>query len=165
MEQESDATHRARHYFVTPLQCRKCPGIRSVTCLSHRTEKAYMRYLRSSTNCLAITMLALIGLINGSVLPVAVQSTTVDKASESNSDSRSRADTQRNSDSPDRWKRRSKVKDGSLSAAPAPDYSTQPTTPGANGKIAFSSNQGGQWDRAAWKTDAFYGNPLTGFAL
>jgi len=21
----------------------------------------------------------------------------------------------------------------------------------------------GQWDRAAWKTDAFYGNPLTGF--
>ena len=23
----------------------------------------------------------------------------------------------------------------------------------------------GQWDRAAWKTDAFYGNPLTGFTL
>ena len=21
----------------------------------------------------------------------------------------------------------------------------------------------GQWDRAAWKTEAFYGNPLTGF--
>ena len=21
----------------------------------------------------------------------------------------------------------------------------------------------GQWDRTAWKTDAFYGNPLTGF--
>lgn len=30
--------------------------------------------------------------------------------------------------------------------------------------VQIIGDQDGQWDRAAWKTDAFYGNPLTGFA-
>jgi hypothetical protein len=29
--------------------------------------------------------------------------------------------------------------------------------------VQIIGDQDGQWDRAAWKTDAFYGNPLTGF--
>jgi hypothetical protein len=29
--------------------------------------------------------------------------------------------------------------------------------------VTILDNQDGQWDRTAWKTDAFYGNPLTGF--
>jgi len=29
--------------------------------------------------------------------------------------------------------------------------------------VTVLGDQDGQWDRAAWKTDAFYGNPLTGF--
>ena len=29
--------------------------------------------------------------------------------------------------------------------------------------VQIIGGQDGQWDRAAWKTDAFYGNPLTGF--
>jgi hypothetical protein len=29
--------------------------------------------------------------------------------------------------------------------------------------VAIIGDQDGQWDRNAWKTDAFYGNPLTGF--
>jgi hypothetical protein len=29
--------------------------------------------------------------------------------------------------------------------------------------VQIMGDQDGQWDRAAWKTDAFYGNPLTGF--
>lgn len=29
--------------------------------------------------------------------------------------------------------------------------------------VAIIGDQDGQWDRAAWKTEAFYGNPLTGF--
>jgi hypothetical protein len=29
--------------------------------------------------------------------------------------------------------------------------------------VQVIGDQDGQWDRAAWKTDAFYGNPLTGF--
>lgn len=29
--------------------------------------------------------------------------------------------------------------------------------------VSIVGDQDGQWDRAAWKTDAFYGNPLTGF--
>jgi hypothetical protein len=29
--------------------------------------------------------------------------------------------------------------------------------------VTIIGDQDGQWDRAAWKTDAFYGNPLTGF--
>lgn len=31
--------------------------------------------------------------------------------------------------------------------------------------VAIIGDQDGQWDRAAWKTEAFYGNPLTGFTL
>ena len=30
--------------------------------------------------------------------------------------------------------------------------------------VTIIGDQDGTWDRAAWKTDAFYGNPLTGFA-
>jgi hypothetical protein len=30
--------------------------------------------------------------------------------------------------------------------------------------VQIIGDQDGQWDRNAWKTDAFYGNPLTGFA-
>jgi hypothetical protein len=30
--------------------------------------------------------------------------------------------------------------------------------------VAVLGEQDGQWDRAAWKTEAFYGNPLNGFA-
>jgi hypothetical protein len=30
--------------------------------------------------------------------------------------------------------------------------------------VQIIGDQDGQWDRAAWKTDAFYGNPLTGFS-
>lgn len=30
--------------------------------------------------------------------------------------------------------------------------------------VQIIGDQDGQWDRAAWKTDAFYGNPLNGFA-
>jgi hypothetical protein len=30
--------------------------------------------------------------------------------------------------------------------------------------VQIIGDQDGVWDRAAWKTDAFYGNPLTGFA-
>jgi len=41
-----------------------------------------MRKPRSSAKGLAITMLALIGLINGNVLAVAVQSTAVDASSD-----------------------------------------------------------------------------------
>lgn len=29
--------------------------------------------------------------------------------------------------------------------------------------VAIIGDQDGQWDKAAWKTEAFYGNPLTGF--
>jgi hypothetical protein len=29
--------------------------------------------------------------------------------------------------------------------------------------IKILGDQDGQWNHAAWKTDAFYGNPLTGF--
>jgi hypothetical protein len=29
--------------------------------------------------------------------------------------------------------------------------------------VQILGDQDGQWDKAAWKTDAFYGNPLTGF--
>lgn len=29
--------------------------------------------------------------------------------------------------------------------------------------VQIIGDQDGQWDRSAWKTDAFYGNPLTGF--
>ena len=29
--------------------------------------------------------------------------------------------------------------------------------------VAVLGEQDGRWDRAAWKTDAFYGNPLNGF--
>ncbi|HEV3471110.1 MAG TPA: hypothetical protein VG148_17425 [Pyrinomonadaceae bacterium] len=29
--------------------------------------------------------------------------------------------------------------------------------------VTIIGDQDGQWDKAAWKTDAFYGNPLTGF--
>ena len=29
--------------------------------------------------------------------------------------------------------------------------------------VQVIGDQDGQWDKAAWKTDAFYGNPLTGF--
>jgi hypothetical protein len=29
--------------------------------------------------------------------------------------------------------------------------------------VTIIGNQDGQWDRMAWKTEAFYGNPLTGF--
>jgi len=31
--------------------------------------------------------------------------------------------------------------------------------------VKIIGDQDGQWDRAAWKTDAFYGNPLTGFTF
>jgi hypothetical protein len=31
--------------------------------------------------------------------------------------------------------------------------------------VQVIGEQDGQWDRAAWKTEAFYGNPLTGFAV
>jgi hypothetical protein len=31
--------------------------------------------------------------------------------------------------------------------------------------VAVLGDQDGQWDRAAWKTQAFYGNPLAGFTL
>jgi hypothetical protein len=30
--------------------------------------------------------------------------------------------------------------------------------------VQIIGDQDGQWDKAAWKTEAFYGNPLTGFA-
>jgi hypothetical protein len=30
--------------------------------------------------------------------------------------------------------------------------------------VQILGDQDGQWDRAAWKTEAFYGNPLTGFS-
>jgi hypothetical protein len=30
--------------------------------------------------------------------------------------------------------------------------------------VQVLGDQDGQWDRAAWKTEAFYGNPLTGFS-
>jgi hypothetical protein len=30
--------------------------------------------------------------------------------------------------------------------------------------VQIIGDQDGTWDRAAWKTEAFYGNPLTGFA-
>jgi hypothetical protein len=30
--------------------------------------------------------------------------------------------------------------------------------------VQIIGDQDGNWDRAAWKTDAFYGNPLTGFS-
>ena len=29
--------------------------------------------------------------------------------------------------------------------------------------VQIIGDQDGTWDRTAWKTDAFYGNPLTGF--
>ena len=29
--------------------------------------------------------------------------------------------------------------------------------------VTIIGDQDGQWDRNAWKTDAFYGHPLTGF--
>ncbi len=29
--------------------------------------------------------------------------------------------------------------------------------------VQIIGDQDGQWDRGAWKADAFYGNPLTGF--
>lgn len=29
--------------------------------------------------------------------------------------------------------------------------------------VMIIGDQDGQWDKTAWKTDAFYGNPLTGF--
>jgi hypothetical protein len=29
--------------------------------------------------------------------------------------------------------------------------------------VTIIGDQDGQWDRTAWKTEAFYGNPLTGF--
>ena len=29
--------------------------------------------------------------------------------------------------------------------------------------VQIIGDQDGQWDHDAWKTDAFYGNPLTGF--
>jgi len=29
--------------------------------------------------------------------------------------------------------------------------------------VQIIGDQDGQWDRAAWQTEAFYGNPLTGF--
>ena len=31
--------------------------------------------------------------------------------------------------------------------------------------VTIIGDQDGQWDRAAWKTEAFYGNPLTGFIV
>ena len=31
--------------------------------------------------------------------------------------------------------------------------------------VTIVGDQDGPWDRAAWKTDAFYGNPLTGFTV
>ncbi len=31
--------------------------------------------------------------------------------------------------------------------------------------VTIIGDQDGPWDRAAWKTDAFYGNPLTGFTV
>ena len=30
--------------------------------------------------------------------------------------------------------------------------------------VAIIGDQDGQWDRLAWKTEAFYGNPLAGFS-
>jgi hypothetical protein len=30
--------------------------------------------------------------------------------------------------------------------------------------VTVIGDQDGTWDKAAWKTDAFYGNPLTGFS-
>ena len=30
--------------------------------------------------------------------------------------------------------------------------------------VTIIGDQDGQWDRVAWKTEAFYGNPLTGFS-
>ena len=29
--------------------------------------------------------------------------------------------------------------------------------------VQIIGDQDGQWNRAAWKTEAFYGNPLSGF--
>jgi hypothetical protein len=29
--------------------------------------------------------------------------------------------------------------------------------------VTIIGDQDGMWDKAAWKTEAFYGNPLTGF--
>jgi hypothetical protein len=29
--------------------------------------------------------------------------------------------------------------------------------------VTILGDQDGAWDKAAWRTDAFYGNPLTGF--
>ncbi len=31
--------------------------------------------------------------------------------------------------------------------------------------VKVIGNSDGTWDANAWKTDAFYGNPLTGFSL
>lgn len=31
--------------------------------------------------------------------------------------------------------------------------------------VKVLGDQDGMWDAAAWKTDAFYGNPLTGFNI
>jgi hypothetical protein len=31
--------------------------------------------------------------------------------------------------------------------------------------VQIIEDRDGQWDRAAWKTEAFYGNPLTGQAF
>ena len=31
--------------------------------------------------------------------------------------------------------------------------------------VQVIGDQNGQWDRIAWKTDAFYGNPLKGFSV
>jgi hypothetical protein len=31
--------------------------------------------------------------------------------------------------------------------------------------VQVIGDQDGQWDRTAWKTDAFYGNPLKGFSV
>ena len=85
-------------------------------------------------------MLAVSGLINASVLPVAVRSTTIDEAGKSNPDRRSRTDRLRNPDRANIWTRTvSTVMGGSVSAAPEPfDSQTQSTTPGANGRIAFT---------------------------
>jgi hypothetical protein len=30
--------------------------------------------------------------------------------------------------------------------------------------VQIIGEQDGKWNKAAWKTDAFYGNPLTGFS-
>ena len=30
--------------------------------------------------------------------------------------------------------------------------------------VQIIGDQDGQWDRAAWKSEAFFGNPLTGFS-